>query len=75
MNKDKRKVLLISFAIFAVLLISLFVNVGSSKIVAACVLAPFAALTFFGIKKRSSPSVSKREVLMIMTLIANIIMI
>lgn len=70
MNKDKRKVLLISFALFAVLLTALFVNVGSSKIVTACLLVPFAALTFFCIKKRSSLSVNKRDVLILMTVIA-----
>lgn len=70
MNKDKKKVLLISFAIFAVLLIALFMTVGNSKIITACLLVPLAALTYFGIKRRSSLSINKRDVLILMTIIA-----
>lgn len=70
MNKDKRKVLLISLAIFAVLLIALFVNVGNSKIVTALLLVPFAVLTFFAIKRRSSLSINKRDVLLLTTVLA-----
>lgn len=70
MNKDKKKVLLLSLTIFAVLLAALFVNVLNSKILTACVLAPLAALTFFGIKRRSSTSIHKRDVLILMAVIA-----
>ena len=70
MNRDKKKVLLISLLVFAVLLLSLFLNVKSSKIFTAIVLLPFALFTFFAIKKRGSLSIFKRDVLVIVTIIS-----
>lgn len=70
MTKDKKLLYIISLTIFAVLLITLFVDIGSSRIVAACLLLPIAAITAILIKKRSSLSIQKREVLLLMTVLA-----
>ena len=70
MNKDKIKVLLISSAIFAALLAALLLNFENSKIITAIILVPLAALTFFAIKKRSALSINKREVLLLVAVMA-----
>lgn len=70
MNKDKRILYISSFILFAVLLAALFVDVGSSKIVAACLLLPASVIVCLVIKKRGSLSINKREVLLIMTVIS-----
>lgn len=70
MNKDKKKVLLLSIAIFAVLLVALFLRVDNSKIITAVLLAPLAFFTFFAIKRRTSLSINKRDMLIVMTIIA-----
>ena len=70
MNKDKRKVISISLAVFAVLLAALFMNVENSKTVTAILIVPLALLTFFAIKRRSSLSINKRDVLILMSIMA-----
>ncbi len=70
MNKDKKVLYITSLITFAVLLISLFVDIGSSKIVAACLLLPISVAVCLLIKKRGSLSVKKREVLLIVTVIS-----
>lgn len=70
MNKDKKLLYLISILIFALLLIALFVDLGSSKIVAACLLLLLTPITCLLIKKRTSLSINKREVLLILSVIA-----
>lgn len=72
MNKDKRNVLLLSLIIFAVLLISLFLNVENSKIITAILTIPLAAMTFFLIKRRSSLSINRKEVLLLVAVMAAI---
>lgn len=69
MTKDKKVLYSISLIIFAVLLGALFINVGSSKIVAAVLLAPLAFVTCFFIRKRGSLSINKREVLLLTAVI------
>lgn len=69
MNRDKRILYVSSTAILALLLLSLFVKIGSSRIVAACLLAPCAAAVWFLIKKRSTLSIQKKEVLLISAVI------
>ena len=64
MNKDKRRLYLISIIIFAVLLSTLFVDLGSSKIITALLLLPLTLATWFIVKKRSSLSINKKEVLL-----------
>ena len=70
MNKDKKVLYLISFIIFAALLSSLFVNVGSSKIVAACLLLLFTPIVCLLVRKRGSLSINKREVLLLSAIIS-----
>lgn len=69
MNKDKKKLYAVSIIIFAVLFSTLFINVRSSKILAACLLVPMAVAVRFIIRKRCSYSVNKNEVLMLSTIV------
>ena len=75
MNKDKKVLYLISLIIFAVLCSSLFINVGNSKIVTACLLIPLAVITRTAIRKRTSHSINKKEVLLLSTIIGVIFVI
>jgi len=70
MNKDKRTLYFISVITFALLFAALFVNIGSSKIVTACLMIPLATATFLLIKRRRSLSINKREVLLLSSVIA-----
>ncbi len=70
MSKDKKTLYLTSFITFAVLLITLFVDLGSSKIVTACLLLPVTPIVCLIIKKRDIVSIYKREVLLISTVVA-----
>ncbi len=69
MTKDKKVLYTVSFLIFAVLFAALFVNVVSSKIVAACTLLPMAVATCLAIKKRRSLSINKKEVLLFSSIV------
>lgn len=75
MNKDKKVLYLISLITFAVLFASMFINVGSSKIVTACLLIPLAVITRTAIRKRTSHSINKKEVLLLSTVIGVIFVI
>ncbi len=70
MTKDKRVLYTISFIIFAVLLALLFIDLGNSKIVAACALLTLTLITVFLIKKRGALSINKRSVLLLSAIIA-----
>ena len=70
MNQDKRKVLVLILILFAALLGSLFLKVDNSRVVAAVILVPFAVAASLLVKKRGSLSINKREVLMMMAIIA-----
>ena len=70
MNKDKKKLYGIGTLIFVLLLIALFVDFGSSKIVAACLILLMTAVTCLCIKKRGSVSINKKEVLLLLIVIA-----
>ncbi len=70
MTKDKKVLYTVSFIIFAVLLALLFVDMGNSKIVAACALLPMTLLTVFLIKRRAALSINKRGVLLVMAAVA-----
>ena len=75
MNKDKKILYITSFAIFAILLCLLFANTKSSRIAVAVLLIPLAAVTRLLIKKRTSVSVHKREVLLLVSVIGLIVVI
>ncbi|MBQ9749222.1 MAG: signal peptidase I [Clostridia bacterium] len=70
MTKDKKVLWSISILIFAVLFAALFIGVKSSKILTACLLVPLTALTCILIKKRSSLSINKKEVLLLSSVLA-----
>lgn len=69
LNKDKRVLYAVSIATLAVLLGLLFAKMESSRISTAILLLPIAALTRLLIRKRTSASVHKREVLLIATMV------
>lgn len=69
MTKDKKVLYIISFITFAVLLMAFLINLGDSKIVTACLLAPLTVLTLVMIKKRGALSINKKEVLLISLII------
>ena len=69
MNRDQKSVLIIALVNFAALFAALFVSIGSSKIVAACLLLPLTAVTCLVIRKRSSYSINKRQVLLLMSVL------
>lgn len=69
MTKDKRVLYATSLIIFAVFFAALFVDMGSSKVVAAIMLVPITPAVYFLIKKRSSLSINKKEVLLLSLII------
>lgn len=69
MNRDKKVILGISTIIFAALALAFLVHVGSSKIVAACLLLPLTVITILFVRKRSSLSIQKKEVLLLSAII------
>ena len=75
MTADRKKVLLVSFVIFAVLLAMLFLNIENSKIVTAVLLTLLATATALVIKKRGSLSISRREVLLLSSVMAIIFVV
>ncbi len=68
MTADRKKLYIISGSTFAALLLTLFAPGGSGRIIAASLLLPAAAISYFFIKKRSAPSLFKNQVLMIVAL-------
>ena len=70
MTKDKKLLYATSLIIFAVFFASLFITVGSSKIIAAMLLLPAASAVCILIKKRSSLSINKREVILLLAVLA-----
>lgn len=65
MNKDKKKLYLISFISLVVLLIAFFVPLKDSKILSACLLLGLAVVARLLVRKRSSYSINKKEVLLL----------
>ncbi|MBQ9773932.1 MAG: signal peptidase I [Clostridia bacterium] len=71
MTKDRRTLYAVSVSIFTLLFLALFLPYGgSSRILAAILLLPAAATVHFAIKKRSIPSINRRQVLLLMGVIA-----
>ena len=69
-TKDKKVLYLLSIITFVLLTLALFVDVGSSKIAAACLLLPLTPITLLLVRKRRSLSINKREVLLIVTVVS-----
>lgn len=69
MNKDKKVLYLISFVIFAVLLLSLFLPIKDSKIATACLLTVMTVVACFLIRKRVSFSINRKEVILLSAVI------
>ena len=69
MNKDKKVLYLTSLLIFAVLLLSLFLPIKDSKISTACLMTVIAIATRLLIRKRTSFSINKREVILLVAVI------
>lgn len=70
MTRDKKILYILSTVTFVLLAIALFVDIGSSKIVAACLLLPLTTIIFFLIRKRRSMSINKREALLVVTVVS-----
>ena len=70
MSKDQKRLYIISFAIFAVLLGALLIQVGNDRIITACLLAVMTPVACLLIKKRSSLSINKKEVLLLSVILA-----
>ena len=69
MTKDKKVLYTVSLLIFAVLLVSLFVPVKDSKILTACLLIVLTVVTRLLIRKRTSFSINKKEVILLSAII------
>ena len=68
MNRDKKVLYLTSFISLAVLLVALFVVKSNGKLITACLLAIITPAVCLLIKKRGTPSIAKKEVLLVMSL-------
>ena len=68
MPKDKKVLYTISIAVFAVLLASFFINVQNSRLLTAFLISVLAVLTRIVVRKRTSSSINKREVLLLSSL-------
>ncbi len=65
MNRDVKRVIILSAIICVLLLGSLLIPVEQSGILGACLLVPAALVVFFTVKKRRIPSINKYQVLLI----------
>lgn len=72
MTKDKKVLYATSLIIFAVFFAALFVDTRSSKVIAAILLLPITPAVCLLIKKRSSLSINKKEVLLLSIIIPSI---
>lgn len=70
MNIDRKLLNIISFLSFAVLLLVFIIPTGNARIITAIILAPFAAISFFFVKKRSIISLNRNQVIMLMSVIS-----
>lgn len=64
MTRDKKIIYIIPSLMLAVLFAALFINVKNGSLIAVCILIPFAIIVQLFIKKRSTPSINKRDVLL-----------
>ena len=76
MNVDKRVLRIVALSSLAVLLLTFFLSSGQiGKLLCAAICVAFAAVIFVTVKKRAIFSMNKREVLMLMSLIAIVYLI
>ena len=66
---DRKKFYLISSVTLTVLLLTLFVPTGRGRVIAAILLLPLAVISYVNIKKRVTPSMFHRQVLLLFTVI------
>lgn len=71
MTKDKKILYCTSIFVLAVFFAMLFVDLGSSKITAAILLLPITPAVCLLIRKRSSLSVNKKEIILLSTIMAS----
>lgn len=69
MTADKKRLYILSGVLLAALLIALFAPVGSGRMIAAILLLPGAALTWFFVKKREILSIHTKSVIMLVGVI------
>ena len=70
MNKDKKMIYVLSLVTFAILLAFLFIPISDSKILTAFTLVVLTLITRVLIRKRSSLSINKKEVLLLSIIVA-----
>ena len=75
MPTDKKKFYILTVATLVVLLFAMFLPGSSGRITAAILLLPMATVTWLTVKKRSVPSINRRQILWIMTLMGLIYLI
>ena len=75
MNKDKKILYIVTFAVFAVLLCLLFIDTKYIRIITALVLIPLALVTRLSVRKRAAASIYKRELLLLVSVIGVIIVV
>ncbi|MBP3370707.1 MAG: signal peptidase I [Clostridia bacterium] len=67
MNKDKRRLYTLSTLLCVLLAVVFFIPLENSVAVTAFLMVPFALAVIFLIRKRKSPSINKRQVLLIVS--------
>lgn len=75
MNRDKKVLYLTSFISLAVLLVALFVVKSNGKLITAILLALITPAVCLLIRKRQTPMIAKKEVLLLMTIVSVLIAI
>ena len=69
MTKDRKVLYAISISIFAVLLTVFLVSIRYIELITACLTLIMAVIVRVAIKKRSTPSISSREAMILMIIL------
>ena len=75
MNKDKKVLYIVTLVIFAALLCLLFADIKTSRIALAITLLPLSVIARLCIKKKTSGSIHKREVMLLVIVIGALFVI
>jgi len=75
MPTDKKKFYILTVATLVVLLFAMLLPGSIGRIAAALLLLPMAILTWLTVKKRSVPSINRRQILWIMTLMGAVYLV
>ena len=75
MNKDKKVLYIVTLVIFAALLCLLFADIKTSRIALAITLLPLSVIARLCIKKKTSGSIYKREVMLLVIVIGALFVI